>query len=466
MKIGTLIACCGVPAMLAVASSAAFAQGAPPVPNIGDAVRQSEETRRAAPVPPAAAAPILPRLVEPQFTLKDKSTLFVRSFRVDSPKLVSEAELRAIVAPYQNRKLTIAEIYEVADKITTLYRNQGYLVAKAYVPAQDARRGVLRIKIVAGKYGAVTVKNQSLVRDWFLQGVIDHALAGSAFIHNAELERAMLLISDLPGAGVPRVAIGSGRQPETSDFVFDVPQGRLLDGYVLADNFGSPYTGRDRVSGGLNLNSPLGFGDRLSGFGIFAEENELVNGRIAYSAPIGYDGLRAEVAAFRTTYALGGVYSTLNATGTADGESATLTYALKRQRDDSIYLTGGYTHKTLNDNVLGVSIADRTIDLGTVGNRTRYGRGDSGPAAGDQHGILLHRRHRRLSRPRAESREYRRRGHGRQLWQDQPDVPGDLGAEREILALHQFQRAEIAVGKSRFERATEPDRLLGRAVFR
>jgi hemolysin activation/secretion protein len=368
MKFGTFIACCGgLPALLGAATPV-LAQSPPVVPNynIGDAVRQADEARRAAPQPGVNAVPMLPRLVEPQFTMKDKSTLFVRHFRIEGQNLVGDAELQAIAAPYENRKLTLAWIYEVADKITTLYRSQGYLVAKAYVPAQDARRGVLRIKVVAGKYGAVTVKNQSLVRDSYLQGVIDHALAGSAFIHNVELERAMLLMSDLPGAGVPRVAIASGRQPETSDFVFDVPQGRRVDGYVLADNFGSPYTGRDRVTAGLNLNSPLGFGDRLSGFGIFAEENRLLNGRIAYSAPIGYDGLRAEIAAFRTTYSLGGIYSVLNATGTADGESATLTYALKRQRDDSIYVSAGYTHKTLNDNVFGVSIADRTIDLGTL----------------------------------------------------------------------------------------------------
>lgn len=353
--------------LLAV-TSPALAQNSPPVPqyNIGDAVRQADEARQA-PLPQAGATPILPRLVEPQFTLKDKSTLFVRSFKIDGQGQASEAEIRAIVAPYENRKLNLAEIYEAADKITTLYRSKGYLVAKAYVPAQDARNGVLRIKVIAGKYGSVTLKNQSLVRDSFLQGVVDSALAGSELIHKDGLERAMLLVSDLPGAGVPHVTIGSGRQPETSDFMFDVPEARRIDGYLLADNFGSPYTGRDRLSGGLNLNSPLGIGDRLSAFGILSEESRLKNGRIAYSLPIGYDGLRAEVAAFRTTYALGGIYNDLDATGTADGESATLTYALRRQREDSIYLTGGYTHKSLNDNVLGVSVADRTIDLGTVG---------------------------------------------------------------------------------------------------
>ena len=368
MKFSSLVVHGSIIPILLAATSAALAQTTQPVVpqyNIGDAVRQADEARRDAP-PSTAGAPVLPRLVEPQLTLADKSTLFVRRFAIEGPGLVGEAEIRAILGPYENRKLTLAEIYDAADKITTLYRNQGYLLAKAYVPAQDARRGVLRIKVVPGKYGAVALKNESRVRDFFLQGVIDHALATSAYIHRDSLERAMLLISDLPGAAVPRVTIASGRQPETSDFAFDVPRGPLIDGYLLADNFGSPYTGRDRVSGGFNVNSPLGIGDRFSAFGLFAEESHLDNGRLAYSLPIGYDGLRAEVAAFRTTYALGGIYQDLQSTGTAVGESATLTYALRRRYDDSIYVSAGYAHKVLDDDVLGASIANRTIDLGTL----------------------------------------------------------------------------------------------------
>jgi hemolysin activation/secretion protein len=337
-----------------------------PLPDIGDAVRQSDETRKNAPLPATGGAPVLPRLVEPPFTLKDNARLLVRSIQVDGESLVAEIELRAILAPYENRKLTLAEIYEAADKVTTLYRSRGYLVAKAYVPAQDARKGVLRFKIVVGRYGTVTLKNESLVRDSFLRGVIDQALAASPFIHQDELERVMLLTSDLPGAAMPRVAIGRGQQPETSDFVFGVPEGRRVDGYLLADNFGSPYTGRDRLTGGINLNSPLGFGDRLSAFGIVTDDAHLLNGRIAYSPPLGTSGLRGEISAYRTTYTLGGIYQGLDATGTADAISASLSYPLLRRRDDSIYISGGYTHKKLNDNVLGVSIADRNMDLGFV----------------------------------------------------------------------------------------------------
>ena len=334
--------------------------------NIGDAVRQSEETRRSAPQP-QVGTPVLPTLVEPPFVLKDKEKLLVRRFKLEGPQLIDEAQARALLTPYEGRSLTIVEIYEAADRITNLYRNAGYLVAKAYVPAQNAKSGTLRIKIVPGKYGTVTLKNESLVRDWFMQGVLDTALAGETYIHKDRLERAMLLMSDLAGAGVPRIAIGPGRVPETSDFVFGVPEGRRFDGYLLGDNYGSPYTGRNRLSGGVNLNSPLGIGDRLSVEGILSEDTNLKNGRIAYSAPIGYDGLRAEISAFRTSYVLGSVYDVLDATGTADGIAGTVTYALKRQSDENIYLSGNYTHKSLNDNILGASFAHRLIDEGTAG---------------------------------------------------------------------------------------------------
>jgi hemolysin activation/secretion protein len=349
-------------ALLAVSSTQAQT---PPV-GAGDALRQSEETWRAAPRARPAMGPVLPRLAEPQLTLKDKETLLVRSFRLEGAELIDEAQARAVLAPYEGRKLTIAQIHEAADQITALFRNRGYLVAKAYIPAQDARRGVLRLKIVPGQYGKVEARNDSLVRQSVLDGFVDRALVGETYIHKDALERAMLLISDLPGAGVPRITVEPGRQPMTSDFAFAVPQARRLDGYLLGDNYGSPLTGRNRLSGGVNWNSPLGIGDRLSAFGIVTKDANLANGRAAYSLPIGYSGLRAEVAAFRTTYVLGGIYEALDATGTADGLTASLTYPLRRLRDDSIYLSGTYTHKALEDRLLSVSFSERKIDSGTA----------------------------------------------------------------------------------------------------
>ena len=367
MKPRILLACLGAFGTILAMTGASLAQSVPATPfNSGNALRQGQEPPKP-PVPPPAAVPVLPQPAEPPpLTLKGNEKLLVRHFSLDGPVLVDDAELKAIFSPYENQELTLAQIYEVADKVTTLYRNRGYFVAKAYVPAQDASGGELKIKIIIGQFGTVTLKNDSLVRDDHLQGVIADSRAGSAYVERDQLERAMLEINDLPGAGMPRVVIGAGQQPETSDFTFEVPEGRRVDGYILGDNFGPSFTGRNRLTAAVGLNSPLGYGDRLSGFGIVSERTDLQTGRAAYAFPIGDDGWRAELSAFRTTYVLTGAFGPLDATGNADAVAATLTYPLIRQSDHSLYISGYISHEWLNDKIFDASIADRTIDLGKI----------------------------------------------------------------------------------------------------
>ena len=354
-----------LPSALA-SGAAAQAQSLLPY-NLGDAVRSAETARREAPPPqrPQVEAPQTP---ESRLSFPDNEKLFVRHISIDGPvDLVGADSIRQTLAPYENRKLTLGEIYQAADKITNLYRLKGYLVAKAYVPEQDARNGQLTFKVIPGRYGEVKIDNKSLVRTDYLQNVIDRTLAGAPYIHKDELERAMLLDSDLPGAGAPRISISPGKQPETADFVFSPPEGRRIEGYILGDNYGSPYTGRIRTSGALTINSPTGYGDRLSAFGIVSDSTGLVNGRIAYAPPPTYGGLRSEVSVFQTTYKLGGVYADSQARGEANGFAVNLLYPFKRQREESIYLFANFAHKFLNDKVLSFSTAYRYLEVGTLG---------------------------------------------------------------------------------------------------
>ncbi len=362
------IAGCGL-IHVALAPQQASAQSVVPAVSLGasSAAQQSKELQRGPDLPETRAAPVLPQLVEPQLTLNGKETLFVRSFVLEGPSLVDEAEVHELLAPYENRKLTLAQIYEAADKITTLCRNKGYIVAKVYVPAQDARGGTLKLKLVPGQYGAVSVNNASLVRDDYLRQVIDHALEGSPLIHKDELERALLLIANLPGAGVPRITLAPGQQMGgISDAIFTVPEARRITGYALADNYGPGWTGRNRLSAGADLNSPLGFGDKLSFQGRITDQGLIKLGQLAYSFPLGYDGLRGEISGQHTVYSLGGIYRDVDASGKSDLYTATLSYPLRLLTEDSIYISGSISHRIANDKLLGDSFNDRRIDSGTA----------------------------------------------------------------------------------------------------
>lgn len=108
MKLALFIARCGALQIALAAAplgmtSQAQAQSVVPVQpyNLGDAVRDAEAARRP-PLQAPAAEPVLPQISEPQLTIADHETLFVRAIEIEGPELGGETEAREILAAYEN----------------------------------------------------------------------------------------------------------------------------------------------------------------------------------------------------------------------------------------------------------------------------------------------------------------------------------------------------------------------------
>lgn len=332
-------------------STAAFAQTPPPV----DAGKALQESRPSLPPsPPRAPQPIIEQREEAPLALLAGQTLRVEAFRFEGADFIPEADLQAAVAAYRGRALSMAEIEAAANRVTALYRSRGYLVARAWVPRQDASGGTLTLRIVVGRYGKVSLRNASLVRDRQVAGYFA-GLQGDKPVTRDELERAMLLVGDLPGAALPKVSIAPGEAPGTSDFDVEVPPGPRFNGYLLGDNHGSRYTGENRASLGLSLNSPFGLGDKLDFSGMGSGNGDLRNGRLAYSAPLGSNGLRGELAVANTTYKLGDAYASLDAKGRATSVEANFSWPLQRTRAQNLTATLGLVGRDLRDEIDSVN---------------------------------------------------------------------------------------------------------------
>lgn len=364
-RLGPLLA----PALLC---GAVYAQITPPPIDAGKAI---QETRPVAP-PVERKAPE-PVIVQPQdqpLVLPAGQTLTVNAFRFEGSDAIPEAELQGAVSGYRGRALTLAEIEAAAQRITEIYRFRGYLVARAYVPKQDASNGTLTIRVVTGKYGQVNLQNRSLVDALVIAAYFSGLKPGQA-VTREELERAMLLVGDLPGATLPKVAVTPGAEPETSDFNVTIEPGPRYSGYLLADNYGSRLTGRNRFSLGASANSPAGIGDKLDFSSLASAGADLLNARLAYSLPLGSSGLRAELAISRTTYELGDIYLPLDAKGTADSVEANFTLPLRRTRSDSLNATLGLVARDLRDEINSVSqVTNKKAYAATLGlTQERFG---------------------------------------------------------------------------------------------
>jgi hemolysin activation/secretion protein len=180
----------------------------------------------------------------------------VNSLRITGNSAYSEAELAGIAGLKPGSELTLTELRSLAAKISDYYHNNGYFIAKAYLPAQDIKDGVVTIAVSEGKYGKVILRNQTNLTDELANDLLSGLSSGDA-ITTAPLENRLLLMSDLPGVAVKSTLV-PGASTGTSDLIVDVQPGQRVTGNLYFDNQGNRYTGANRYGATVNLNNPTG----------------------------------------------------------------------------------------------------------------------------------------------------------------------------------------------------------------
>ena len=90
----------------------------------------------------------------------------------------------------------------------------------------------------------------------------------------------MLIINDTPGVVVTGADVMPGSDVGTSDFAITTQATKRVDGYVVVDNYGSRYTGENRVQALANINSPFNIGDKITVSGLVSNGADLKNGKL------------------------------------------------------------------------------------------------------------------------------------------------------------------------------------------
>ncbi|PHR70153.1 MAG: hemin-binding protein [Arcobacter sp.] len=321
-------------------------------PNIGDVIKQVQAPKK---LIKKEVKPLLEIGGVKKYTpmIKDDKSgkrVFVKDFKIEGALHISNKYLQSLISEYKNKKLTFSELKNITSIITKEYRDQGYFVARAYLPVQDIKDTTVTIAIIEGNYGTFKLKNNSLVKDSMVQAMLNDAKRDNIVSTNT-LERAMLIINDTPGVIVSGADVLPGKTVGTSDFKITTQASNAYDGYILLDNQGSRYTGKKRLMMGININSPFKLGDKLSLSGLLSNGENLKNARVAYSLPLMPNGLRGEMSYSNTSYSLTKEYESLEAKGTAQALDITLIYPITRTRLENLNLTLNIAKKYLKDEV-------------------------------------------------------------------------------------------------------------------
>lgn len=284
-------------------------------PDIGTTIREIEQKRPE--VPPQKEPSLqVDQPARPSLQAGAEARFQVIGFRITGATAFSSEELLPLVRDFEGREVSLADLEQAASRVTRFYRERGYLVARAYVPAQEIKAGEVEIAVLEGRFGQLDLRNTSRLSDGLIRDTLSSASNGT-LIRRAPLERELLLLKDF--AGVASAAtLKPGEQVGTSDLVVDVTPTQTFAGTLEGDNFGNRFTGRLRLGGSVAAANLAGRGDSLSVRGLVTEQTDLWYGRAAYLAPVSGNGLRLGAAFARTYYTLGQQFSALDAGGDAN----------------------------------------------------------------------------------------------------------------------------------------------------
>jgi hemolysin activation/secretion protein len=326
---------------------------APPPPNAGTILQQAQPTPL--PAPPSNNSGLSIEQAAPG-SLPPSVPFQVSRIEIAGNSRITTKALHALVAGAEGQRITLPELAALAGRITDYYHAQGYPLARAIVPAQTMHDGVVRIEVVEARYGKVSVNNQSRVRSGLLDATLGD-LKGDTVVSQAQLDRSLLLLSDIPGLQV-NATLRPGVEVGSSDLQVEARSAAPIAGSVTVDDSGDRYTGRARFGANVAVLEPFHQGDAL-GLSVLSSGSGMNYGRLSYDALLNGEGTRVGAGYSALHYRLGGNLSDLDAQGSAQDADVFLKQPLIRSRSLNVYAQIQYDHLKLNDDLGAGDSRDR-----------------------------------------------------------------------------------------------------------
>lgn len=249
-------------------------------------------------LPQASSAPVLRGIAregpaEPLAT--GRFTLGV--VNIKGATVFSKEELSRDFEPYLASEVDGSKLAEMAARITERYRHSGYLLSYATIPAQSVEAGMVRLAVVEGRIGNVTITGAG--PDQAALEAMAAPLLDETPLRLTTLERTIGLIRDFPGLKVTDVAL------MRSDFAAGIYRLRITvsrdrtRALAYMDNRGTDSIGRLRYYSSLSLSSVALTGDelRVDAFAMPGRRFRYLYGQLLASVPVGHNGLRFTLAA-------------------------------------------------------------------------------------------------------------------------------------------------------------------------
>ena len=205
-------------------------------------------------------------------------------------EILTKDQIQAVTASYIGKQVTLKDLREMADKITNIYRDKGYMTCGAVLPPQRIRDGVVEIRLIEGKTGTVNLTGNRYTKTGYIMNRIN--LKPGEIANTEKLNRDLRWFQGTNDVQL-RVVMKPGAEEGTTDYdimAFE-PQNQSVTLYT--DNDGYESSGRWRAGIFYNMKSVSGHRDSLRAHFIGSRGTKAW--ALGYSVPISRKGMRLEL---------------------------------------------------------------------------------------------------------------------------------------------------------------------------
>lgn len=292
--------------------------------------------------------------------------LQLNSIEIDGNTVYNNGELEAIYAEKLGKTITLADIYDIRDAITKLYREDGYILSRAILPPQRIQGGNIKIRIIEGYLNDVSTQGEFHGNQMILDNYLGK-IRTSGPLNSKNLERYLLLINDLHGTDANAVIRPADSGTGAADLVI-VLDHDFVEGQIALDNSGTKFTGEQLLSGEFSSNSIFRGSEQITFRTIFDTDfEELAFGDFTYRQPIGFEGtlLRFNVGKTRTTP--GSTLTSLDIEGETEIGEIEVTHPFIRSRRENLTARLSFTARDGVTDSGNVAVFDDSTRVAVIG---------------------------------------------------------------------------------------------------
>jgi hemolysin activation/secretion protein len=298
-----------------------------------------------------------------QLPEQEGETVLIEQINVEGVSLIEQSKIKDITSQYEGKEISLRTMQKIADLITDLYREAGYVTSRAYLPPQTIQDGILIIRVIEGELGSLQIQGNKYFKTSLLRKKIT-LNPGEAFDYSS-LQRSLIDINEHPDR-TARVVLMPGEQRGTTDVVLRVEDNLPFHVGYKFDNYGSRYIEKDRHGVTLEHNNLFGFDDKfyfmyqLSEYGYY----EMKTAR--YTFPL-TNTLDVGAYLINTDTKLGREFEDLDSRGEAEIYGVFANKKLINTMDTDLRLNLGFDYKDIENYLSGEQTSLDELRIAKVG---------------------------------------------------------------------------------------------------